>query len=172
MIANLERSDLPQAADPVLALIKNGLGNYSGGFEKTSGGLMLGDELYYKSVTPLIVNAIGKIDRVVSTFEGAFARTTGDVNQRIAGTVTMQQMVAGAALILGLLIAFFIVRGIIRPLSGLTSGMKELAEGHFDVKLLGLDREGRSRGHGAGCGVASRSKQRKKARAEAEAKAR
>lgn len=171
LIANLERFDLPQAADPVLASIKNGLGNYSSGFEKTSSQLMLGDELYYKGVTPLIVNAIGKIDRVVSTLEGAFARTTSDVNQRIAGTVTMQQMVAGAALILGLLIAFLISRGIIRPLSGLTSGMKELAEGHFDVVLPGLDRKDEV-GDMAQAVEAFKIKAEEKARAEAEAKAR
>ncbi len=152
LIANLERFDLPQAADPVLASIKNGLGNYSGGFEKTSSQLMLGDELYYKSVTPLIVNAIGKIDRVVSTLEGAFARTTGDVNQRIAGTVTMQQMVAGAALILGLLIAFLIARGIIRPLSGPDIGHERTRRGSFRRRASRAGSEGRSRGHGAGCG--------------------
>ena len=37
-------------------------------------------------------------------------------NERIAATITMQEAVAGAAIILGLLIAFLIARGIILPL--------------------------------------------------------
>ncbi len=82
LIANLERLDLPQGADPVLASIKSGLGNYASGFERASAKLLLGDEIYYKSITPLIVNAISKIDRVVSGLQDAFARTTNDVNQR------------------------------------------------------------------------------------------
>jgi methyl-accepting chemotaxis protein len=50
-------------------------------------------------------------------------------------------MVAGAAVLIGLLIAFVIARGIIGPLSGLTSSMKELAAGNFGVVLPGLDRK-------------------------------
>jgi HAMP domain-containing protein len=41
----------------------------------------------------------------------------------------------------GLLIAFFIARGIIGPLSRLNSGMKELAGGNFGVIVPGLDRK-------------------------------
>ncbi len=131
----------------------------------------MGDEIYYKSITPLTVNAITKIDGVVSGLQEAFARTTSDVNQRIDGTVTMQEIVAGAALVLGLLTAFLIGRGIIRPLSGLTSGMKELAEGNFDVVLPGLDRKDEV-GDMAQAVEAFKVKAEEKARAEAEAKAR
>lgn len=171
LITSLERLDLPQGTEPVLASIKSALGNYSSGFERASAKLLLGDEIYYKSITPLIVNAIGKIDRVVSSLQDAFARTTSDVNQRIDSTVTMQQIVAGAALVLGLLIAFLIGRGIIRPLSGLTSGMKELADGNFGVVLPGLDRKDEV-GDMAQAVEAFKIKAEEKARAEAEAKAR
>jgi HAMP domain-containing protein len=44
-------------------------------------------------------------------------------------------------LLLGLVIAFFIARGIIGPLSGLTAGMKGLAGGNFSVVLPRLDRK-------------------------------
>jgi methyl-accepting chemotaxis protein len=49
--------------------------------------------------------------------------------------------IAGGALVLGLLIAFLIARSIVKPVSGLTGGMKELADGNFDVVLPGLDRK-------------------------------
>jgi methyl-accepting chemotaxis protein len=66
---------------------------------------------------------------------------TADTEDRITSTVTMQEIVAGAAVLIGLLIAFLIARGIIGPLSGLTAGMKELAGGNFGVVLPGLDRK-------------------------------
>lgn len=171
LIANLEGLDLPQGADPILASIKSGLGNYSSGFERASAKLLLGDEIYSKAVTPAILSAISKIDRVVGGLQEAFSRATADVNQRIDSTVTMQEAVAGTALILGLLIAFLIGRGIIRPLSGLTAGMKELAEGNFDVVLPGLERKDEV-GDMAQAVEAFKVKAEEKARAEAEAKAR
>ncbi len=42
LIANLERLDLPQGADPVVASIKSGLANYSSGFERASAKLTVG----------------------------------------------------------------------------------------------------------------------------------
>ena len=170
LIANLEKLDLPPSADPVLASVKSGMGVYSTTFEKASAKLLLGDEIYYKSVTPLIISGIGKIERIVNGLQEAFVKTTGDVNERISGTVTIQQIVAGAAFVLGLLVAFFIARGIIRPLSGLTSGMKELAEGNFGVVLPGLDRKDEV-GDMAQAVEAFKIKAEEKARAEAEAKA-
>jgi methyl-accepting chemotaxis protein len=55
-------------------------------------------------------------------------------------TVTAISLAIGA-LAFGLLIAFLIARGIVKPVSGLTGGMKELADGNFDVVLPGLDRK-------------------------------
>jgi methyl-accepting chemotaxis protein len=89
----------------------------------------------------LTVSAIGKLDKVVETIGKAFKNTTVETEERINGTITMQEVVAGVAVLLGLVIAFLIARGIIKPLSGLTSGMKELAGGNFGVVLPGLDRK-------------------------------
>ncbi len=81
----------------------------------------------------------------------------------------MQEIVAGAAVLLGLLIAFLIARGIIGPLSGLTSGMKELAGGNFGVVLPGLDRKDEV-GDMAQAVETFKVKAEEKAREEAEAK--
>jgi methyl-accepting chemotaxis protein len=100
-----------------------------------------GDELYYKSITPIIVGAVDKIDKVKTSITEKFERTIAETNGRVETTITTQEVVAGAAVLLGLLIAFLIARGIIRPLAGLTSGMKQLAAGNFGVVLPGLDRK-------------------------------
>jgi methyl-accepting chemotaxis protein len=125
----------------LLAIVKNGVAKYAEAFDKAGPNLVAGDDLYYKAITPLTVDAVGKLDRVKESLGKAFAKTTADTESLISTTVTTQEIVAVAAVVLGLLIAFLIARGIIKPLSGLTSGMQELAGGNFGVVLPGLDRK-------------------------------
>jgi methyl-accepting chemotaxis protein len=140
-ISELEKSDLPQNLAMLLAPVKAGLARYSDAFEKASTSLLLGDEIYYKAVTPLTKSVVDKIERVKTATQEAFSNASKEANDRISTTVTMQPVVAGAATMFGLLIAFFIARGIIGPLSGLNSGMKELAGGNFGMIVPGLDRK-------------------------------
>jgi methyl-accepting chemotaxis protein len=140
-IAILEKADLPPNLLALLAIVKNGVAKYAEAFDKAGPNLVAGDDLYYKAITPLTVDAVGKLDRVKESLGKAFAKTTADTESLISTTVTTQEIVAVAAVVLGLLIAFLIARGIIKPLSGLTSGMQELAGGNFGVVLPGLDRK-------------------------------
>jgi methyl-accepting chemotaxis protein len=167
-IAVLEKADLPPSLAALLADVKTGVAKYVEAFNNT-GPNLVGDDIYYKTVTPLTVDAIGKLDAVKESIGKAFAKTTADTEGLIAGTITMQEMVAGVAVVLGLLIAFLIARGIIRPLSGLTSGMKELAGGNFGVVLPGLDRKDEV-GDMAQAVETFKVKAEEKARDEAEAK--
>ena len=168
-IAELEKAALPANLVALLAPVKAGVAKYSEAFDKTAPNLLLGDELYYKAITPLTVSAIGKLDVMIDSIGKAFKKTTADTEERISSTVSMQEIVAGAAVLLGLLIAFLIARGIIKPLSGLTAGMKELAGGNFGVVLPGLDRKDEV-GDMAQAVETFKVKAEEKAREEAEAK--
>jgi methyl-accepting chemotaxis protein len=139
-IAVLEKADLPPNLAALLTNVKTGVAKYAEAFNQTGPNLVAGDDIYYKAVTPLTVHAVEKLDGVKESIGNAFAQTTADT-EGLSTTTTMQETVAGAAVLLGLLIAFLIARGIIKPLSGLTSGMKELAGGNFGVVLPGLDRK-------------------------------
>jgi len=140
-IAALEKANLPPNLAVLLAPVKTGVGKYAEAFDKTGPNLLLGDELYYKGITPVIVDIIGKMETAKAGIGQAFEKIATETEDRISNTTVTQEMVAGAAVLIGLLIAFFIARGIIGPLSGLTSGMKELAGGNFGVVLPGLDRK-------------------------------
>jgi methyl-accepting chemotaxis protein len=140
-IAALEKASLPSNLAALLAPVKAGVGKYAEAFDKTGPNLLLGDELYYKAITPVIVSTIAKMDSAKIAIVQVYEKTASETNDRISNTTTTQEMVAGAAVLIGLLIAFFIARGIIGPLSGLTSGMKALAGGNFGVVLPGLDRK-------------------------------
>jgi len=169
-IAELEKAALPPNLAGLLTAVKTGVAKYAEAFNKTAPNLLLGDELYYKAVTPLTVSAIGKLDAVKDAITKNFAKTSAGTEDRINSTVNLQEIVAGAAVLLGLLIAFLIARGIIGPLSGLTSGMKELAGGNFGVVLPGLDRKDEV-GDMAQAVETFKVKAEEKAREEAEAKA-
>ena len=170
-IALLERADLPPNLAALLANVKTGVGKYAEAFDKTGPNLVLGDEIYYKAITPLTVSAIGRLEAVKESIGKAFEKTAADTEGVIGSTVTTQEIVAGAAVVIGLLIAFLIARGIIGPLSGLTSGMKELAGGNFGVVLPGLDRKDEV-GDMAQAVETFKVKAEEKAREEAEAKTR
>jgi methyl-accepting chemotaxis protein len=168
-IAALEKVALPSNLAALLAPVKTGVGKYAEAFDKTGSNLLLGDELYYKAITPVIASTIAKIDSAKVLIGQAFEKTATETDDRISNTTTTQEMVAGAAVLIGLLIAFFIARGIIGPLSGLTSGMKELAGGNFGVVLPGLDRKDEV-GDMAQAVETFKVKAEEKARDEAEAK--
>ncbi|HWN76654.1 MAG TPA: HAMP domain-containing protein, partial [Bradyrhizobium sp.] len=170
-IAELAKADLPSDLAAQLATVKTGVAKYAEAFDKTGPNLVLGDELYYKSITPAINSAIEKMEKAAAAIGVAFEKTTGETNDRITTTITMQEAVAGAAVLLGLLIAFLIARGIILPLAGLTSGMKELASGNFGVVLPGLERKDEV-GDMAQAVEGFKVKAEEKARDEAEAKIR
>ena len=168
-IAHLEKMDLLPEIEELLAKVKAGVAKYAEAFDKTGPSLIRGDELYYKSITPVIAGAIEKMDKVKDTINEAFKKTAADTDDRISATITAQEIVAGLAVLLGLVIAFVIARGIIRPLSGLTAGMKELAGGNFGVILPELDRKDEV-GDMAQAVETFKVKAEEKARDEAEAK--
>ena len=170
-VARIEKAELPTNLAAQFAAVKSGLAKYGEAFQKTGPNIVRADELYYKAITPPIVGAIEKMEKIKSETDTRYVATVGETDGRIAGTISAQEIVAGIAVLLGLVIAFFIARGIIRPLAGLTSGMKELAKGNFDVVLPGLDRKDEV-GDMAHAVSDFKIKAEEKARDEAEAKIR
>jgi methyl-accepting chemotaxis protein len=168
-IAELEKAELPSNLVTMLSSIKTSVAKYSDAFEKASVNLLLGDEIYYKAITPLTASTIGKIDNIREAIGAASKKTNAETEERIISTVTTQEVVAGAVTLFGILIAFFIGRSISKPLAGLTSGMQELAEGNFGVVLPGLGRKDEV-GDMAQAVETFKIKAEQKARAEAEAK--
>ena len=170
-VAQLEKLDLPPELQNLLVTVKSDVAKYAEAFDRTGPGLVRGDELYYKSITPAIVDAVAKMDKVKEAIGEAFQKTTAETSDRISTTISTQELVAAVAVVLGFAIAFLIARGIIRPLSGLTAGMKELAGGNFGVVLPGLDRKDEV-GDMAQAVETFKVKAEEKARAEAEEKIR
>ena len=168
-IVELEKSDLAPNLAAILETTKANIAKYSDAFEKASTSLLQADELYYKAVAPPTERSIAEIEKAAAAIGEAFGKANAEATDRINSTIATQEIVSGAAALLGLLIAFLIARGIIGPLSGLTSGMKELAGGNFRVVLPGLGRKDEI-GDMAQAIETFKVKAEEKARDEAEAK--
>jgi methyl-accepting chemotaxis protein len=140
-ISDLEKPELPSKFASVLARIKAAIAAYAEAFEKAAPNLVVADELYYKSIAPTIESAIGKLEQVKGAIAEAYQQTNSETEHLIRSTTTLQEIVAGIAVLVGLLVAFVVARSIVGPLSRLTSMMKELAAGNFAVEVPGLERQ-------------------------------
>lgn len=139
-IAELEKADLPISLSTLLTPVKIGLGRYAEAFEMAAPNLVRADELYYKGITPLITSATQKMGDVQASIGRTYQKTTADTDDRINDTITMEETVTAAVVLLGLLIAFMIAGGITRPLFKLTFSMTELAGGNLAAAVPGTDR--------------------------------
>ena len=169
-IATLESGELTPALRTAVAAAKADLADYAKAFDAAAPNLLLGDTTYYNSISPMTRGAITKLDAAIASLTHDLQATHTETDATIASTVTLQEIIAGLALLVGGLLAFVIARGIIRPLAGLTGGMRELASGKFDVVLPGLGRPDEI-GDMAGAVEAFKVKAAEKARREAEEKA-
>jgi methyl-accepting chemotaxis protein len=168
-IVALEKIDLPDTVRVQIEPVKKALASYSDAFATASTNLIKGDELYRNDVRVLTTGSLETINAVDETLQRDLGATKSQADATIGGSISTQEAAAGLAFLAGILIAFFIGRSISKPLSGLTSGMKELAEGNFEVILPGLGRKDEV-GEMAQAVEIFKVKAEQKARAEAEAK--
>src|SRR4029078_13194168 len=68
-------------------------------------------------------------------------RLDAESDAAIAETERLILMLAAGGFLLGCIWAFFLGKGISRPMTRMCNAMRELAAGHFDVVLPGLGRQ-------------------------------
>jgi methyl-accepting chemotaxis protein len=98
------------------------------------------DTLINTNMTGYANTITRNLDDFVKMQRAGLSEMRLSMEENISGTNATMIAIAIAALVAGFLIAFLIARGIVKPVSGLTAGMKELAGGNFNVILPGLDR--------------------------------
>ena len=168
-IGEMEKMQMPPTLAALFGTIRANLKSYASLFEKAGASMQASDAIFNKSISPLIVNAITRVEVIKAGIQEAQAQTVSATHEQLSTTTTLQTIVAVASTVLGLVIAFLIARGIIGPLSGLTAGMKRLADGDFSVRLPGLNRKDEV-GDMARAVEGFKVKAEEKARIEAEAK--
>jgi methyl-accepting chemotaxis protein len=114
--------------------------NYMQGFDTYAAITLSLDKLFFDTMAKQGVELESMLTDIVGAQRQALTNTGSELTATMKGTRTTMMAIAIGALVFGFAIAFLIARSIVRPVSGLTAGMKELASGNFDVVLPGLDR--------------------------------
>jgi methyl-accepting chemotaxis protein len=127
-------------------------------------------DIFADRVTPQITQLQDSLAGARQELQDNFESTKTYVESSIVSTVFNQKIIGAITLLVGGLIAFFVARSISNPITALTKGMRELAEGNFDVVLPGLKRRDEI-GNIAKAVEAFKVKAAERAQAEAEAKA-
>jgi hypothetical protein len=82
-IAVLEKAELPPNLAALLANVKSGVIKYAEAFDKTGPNLLHGDELYFKTMVPLVEGAIQKMNGAKAAVKQKFEKTTAETKDRI-----------------------------------------------------------------------------------------
>ena len=139
-IGAFEKTDLPDNVRALIAPVKAALSAYVASFDALAANMLKSDDLYAKDMRPQIADMLAKIGKAEASLKQASEATKADTFATIDTTISVQEIMAGLALVLGLLIAWFVGRSIVKPLTAMTRAMGELAGGNFDVVLPGLGR--------------------------------
>ncbi|MDA9435079.1 HAMP domain-containing methyl-accepting chemotaxis protein [Bradyrhizobium sp. CCBAU 51627] len=136
-LSALEKS--PQATElrATLAPVKTSLGIYKSAFETTSAAMLQADEIYHKSLAPLIVDSIAKLKVAETTLKKDYKNSRNQAEAAIDGTTSVQEIAGGLATLFGLIVAFLIARSIVGPLTAMTRAMGRLAGGDLAVEIPG-----------------------------------
>ncbi|WLB52231.1 HAMP domain-containing methyl-accepting chemotaxis protein [Bradyrhizobium japonicum] len=136
-LSALEKS--PQAAElrTTLAPVKTSLGIYKSAFETTSAAMLQADEIYHKSLAPLIVDSIAKLKVAEAALKKDYKESRSQAEAVIDGTTTVQAIAGCLATLFGLIVAFLIARSIVGPLTSMTRAMGMLAGGNLEVEIPG-----------------------------------
>ncbi|MGX4806406.1 HAMP domain-containing methyl-accepting chemotaxis protein [Bradyrhizobium guangdongense] len=136
-LSALEKS--PQATElrATLAPVKSSLGIYKSAFETTSAAMLQADEIYHKSLAPLIVDSIAKLKVAETTLKSDYKSSRSRAEAVIDGTTSVQEIAGGLATLFGLIVAFLIARSIVGPLTAMTRAMGRLAGGDLAIEIPG-----------------------------------
>jgi methyl-accepting chemotaxis protein len=129
--------DVVLLADPLKAAVTD--------FRKTVEGVVAiqhqAHDLYANQIAPQIKAMQATVETLRSQLQSNFNDTRSTVESSISSTILYQEMIGGLVLLMAALIAFLTARSVSNPITALTKGMRELAEGNFGVVLPGLKRK-------------------------------
>ncbi|WP_040621802.1 methyl-accepting chemotaxis protein, partial [Rhodovulum sp. PH10] len=121
------------------------------------------------TVDPVVMKTTEVVTTLGSTIDDQLATGSQKLTAASGSAITATYTIIGCGVALALVIGFVIAQfGIAKPIMMLTSGMRQLADGNFDVVLAGLGRKDEV-GEIAGAVEAFKAKAVEKAAAEARA---
>jgi len=133
----LDEFDRGASADlhPAIVPVGDALVAYRKEFDIASTAMLAQNALFNGTLRPSVVAMQAELGKAVDSLVRDAATTSEQAHQAVSGATVLQLSVAAAGLIFGLALAFFIARGILRPLLGMTAAMARLATGDHAVEI-------------------------------------
>jgi methyl-accepting chemotaxis protein len=136
-MANLSALDGHPSADIKAGLdaVRAALGTYADSFKAVSRDLLDGATRFDKELRPRIIAMQADMDTALASLRQSFDAQKRESDTGAQRTMMLQLVAAGIAAVSGVLLAFLIGRGIVRPIASMTSAMSRLAAGDEDVTV-------------------------------------
>ncbi|MGA3005330.1 MAG: methyl-accepting chemotaxis protein [Acetobacteraceae bacterium] len=135
----MEKPSVPEDVRKLIAPVRSALTAYADSFAIVSGTMLKSDDLFDNRMQPLIQRQVEAAGVAATSLGRDFAATQTATSALISSTAASQKLIAGAALVLGVLIAWLVGRGIVRPITGMTGAMSRLANGETTVEVPSRD---------------------------------
>jgi methyl-accepting chemotaxis protein len=138
-IAALEKAELPDSVRALVTAVKANLADYVASFNSLAAGMAKSDELFWKDMTPQTIDMLARMERAKASLTQGADAAKAETFANIDLTISTQEIVGGVALILGILVAYFIGGSIVKPVVGMTRAMQQLAAGDHAVEIPSRD---------------------------------
>jgi methyl-accepting chemotaxis protein len=138
-ITELEKTGPQTDVRELIEPVKTALASYAAAFDATSANLLKADDVYNKELRKLTGESLVVLKTAETSLKSALESTKTETEETITSTISMQEVIAGLSLLLGLVIAFFCGRGVTRPIAGMTDAMTKLASGDIKAEIPSRD---------------------------------
>ena len=136
-------ADVERLADgqtrPLVKPVRDALAAYVASFEPASAALLDAVNRQDNVMRPRLVAMQQQIDTALVSLTQAFEATSAESRSDADRTIWLQIIVAGVSAAMGIVLALLIGRGIVRPITGMTSAMTKLAGGDHTVEVPARD---------------------------------
>ncbi len=140
-IARLRSSLVNPSHKALLASVVAKLTEYRAAFDEAAASTTESDKLIAETLLPLLDQIGTASDETKIAAEDDQARLKDETETAITGVTQITLAASLAAILLGAIVAFFIARGITKPVNGMTRAMTVLAGGDTSVEIVGRGRK-------------------------------
>jgi methyl-accepting chemotaxis protein len=137
-VAAVQKLATPNVAQ-LIAPVQAALAAYESSFKAYSTAKLATGTLFEEQMAPQLIAAQGQLDTALTSLTQNFDESRTTAQTTISNASLLQMVLAAAALVMGVGLAFLIGRSIVRPLTGMTDALGKLAAGDHSTAVPALD---------------------------------
>ncbi len=127
------------ALRPTIEPVRAALKTFRGDFDTAAAALQAQTATFQDTLVPAISAMQTELGQPETKIADKAAQVGQEAREAVSSATTLQIGLAAAGLLLGAVLAFFIARGILRPLAGMTAAMARLAKGDDTTEVPARD---------------------------------